>query len=307
MKKDKTQKPKKTTKSSKKNTDIKAKKTSQEPIIIANTIFELTIPWKKVEPTYKKALKKATKNLKLDGFRVGKVPVDIAKKHLDTTRVIETALSEVIPDIYLAEIKRRKLRPLTTPRITPITLAEGNDVVVKVEIAEKPEIKLKDYKKIVKKAKKEAEKSHKDGKEKGQKLDEKHLLDHVYAALIQELRPQVPELLITREVEFQLDDLIQKLKRAGMSFDFYLKQMGVDQRTLANNLATQAVGKMQLMFILDEIAKKEQFEVSEKELDEYFEKKADESMQAHSKDPNYRQYVKELLLRDKMVKHLLEV
>lgn len=304
MKKSKTQTTKKSTQASSKNTRTQKE---PEPIIIGNTAFEVTIPWKKVEPAYQKVLKKAAKTLKIDGFRVGKVPVDIAEKHLDPSKVIEEALQDIIPDIYLKEIKKRKLKPLTTPRITPITLAKDNDVKLKVEIAEKPDIKIDNYKKIVKKAKTEAKKSHQAGEEKGHKLDDKHLLDHVYAALIQTIRPQVPELLITREVEYQLDDLMQKLKRANIDFDAYLKQMGTDHRSLANNLATQAVGKMQLMFILDEIAKKEKFEVSDKELDEYFKEKADASMKAHSQEPNYRQYVKELLLRDKMTQHLLEI
>ncbi len=304
MTKDKTQNRKKSAKNTSKTTGTKK---AEKPIIVGNTTFELTVPWKKVEPAYNKVLKKVAQTIKIDGFRKGKVPPDVAEKNLDPAKIIEEALSDVIPDIYLEEIKKRNLKPLTAPRITPITLAKGNDVKVKVEIAQKPELEIKNYKKIVKKAKEDAKKSHESGKEKDHKLDDKHLLDHVYGSLIREIRPQVPELLVTREVQYQLDDLIQKLKRANIDFQAYLKQMGTDERTLANNLATQAVGKMQLMFILDEIAKKEKLEVSEKELDEYFEKKADATMKTHSKDPHYRQYVKELILRDKMTQHLLEV
>jgi len=301
MTKEKTQKTKKTARTS------KTKTTQQPPIIIGNTFFEVTIAWEKVAPAYQKTLKKVAKKLKLAGFRTGKVPVDMAEKNVDTTKVIEEALPQLLTDIYSAEIKKRQLKPLTTPRITPITLAKGNDVVVKIEIAEKSPINLKKYQKIVQKAKREAKKHHQSTKKKELKLDEKHLLDHIYGALIQAIRPQVPELLITREVEYQLHDLTQQLKRAKIDFDTYLKQMGTNQRQLANNLATQAVAKMQLMFILDEIAQTEKLVVSDQELDAYFEKTADKNMKTHKTESHYRQYVKELLLRDKMVKHLLKI
>ncbi len=297
----------KTQKTKKSRLNNESKKSKQPPIIIGNTIFETTIAWKKVASAYQKTLKKAAKKLKLAGFRTGKVPADVAEKNIDTTKLIEEALQQVLPDVYLVEIKKRKLEPLTVPRITPVTLAKGNDVVVKIEVAEKPTIDVKNYRKITKKAKQAAKKTHQSQTEKPQKLDEKHLLDHIYGALIQTIRPQVPELLITREVEYQLDQLIQRLKQAKIEFDAYLKQMGTDQRQLANNLATQAVGKMQLMFILDAIAKQEKLTINDKELDVYFDKTADQAMKIHKAEPNYRQYVKELLLRDKMVKHLLAI
>ncbi|MBD3250414.1 MAG: hypothetical protein GF381_02490, partial [Candidatus Pacebacteria bacterium] len=131
-----------------------------------NQSFEIILEWSQVEPVYQKVLKQAVTQVKMPGFRKGKAPAKIAENKLDQVKLINLTLQELLPKAYVDQIKSKKIKPLTEPEFKPIKLEKNQDWVVEAVYAIKPEINLKDYQKIVKKAKKEAQKTIKEMEEK---------------------------------------------------------------------------------------------------------------------------------------------
>ncbi|MDF1497744.1 MAG: trigger factor [Patescibacteria group bacterium] len=123
-----------------KNT-IKDLPKSQKEISVEISIEEL-------EKYKDKALNKLSKNVKVDGFRQGKVPKDVAKKEIGDLAIFEEATHEAIEKSYLEIIKENKLEPIGQPKAEITKSAPGNPLEYKIVITNMPEMNLSDYQKI---------------------------------------------------------------------------------------------------------------------------------------------------------------
>ena len=95
-----------------------------------------------------KALSKLAKNIKVDGFRQGKVPKDVAQKQIGDYVIFEEATHIAIEGSYLKTIKENKLEPIGQPKAEIIKAALGNPLEYKIVITIMPEVVLGDYKKV---------------------------------------------------------------------------------------------------------------------------------------------------------------
>lgn len=323
-----------------KKTADSGKNDQQAPSLIApNTKITITIPWEKAQPAYTKARAQVAQTVKIAGFRKGKVPADVAEKMVGTAQIIEKAIESVLPEAYIEAIKKADKKPLTQPSFQAVSLEVGQEWVIEAQIAERPEIKLTDYKKAVKEAKKAAEKAiqtqeaeikktaeqyEKDKKAGTLKAEPGHeghdhspksltaeqkkeiTLQHIYQALIETIKPQIPELLVRHEVEYDLDQLGRQLQAIQMTFDQYLQRRGISQEQLTQQMAMSALGRIQLVFVIDAIASEHKLEVTDTELDNYIEEKVDPNTRAqYGASPEYRNMIRQTLLRQKVADSLL--
>jgi len=260
-------------------------------LIADNTTITVTLPWAKVDEAYQKQLTKFAKNLKTDGFRKGKVPVTLAEKMIDQTKLIQATLEEVFPPAYGKAIEAGKYNPLTQPDVQPKSLEKGEDWVVEAQFAQAPEVKVDGYKKIIEAAKKEADKSWKEQekakakdskedpkadaakaatKEQSAEAEREHLLHTIFKSLVAEFKPAIPELLIRDHTRQELQELEQQLKRVNATIDQFLQQRNQSFSDLTQELAAQTLGKLQLEFVLREIQEDLKITVSDTQIkDEY--------------------------------------
>lgn len=316
----------KTTKTTKKT----PKQVKTQPLITPNTVLTLVIDQKTAAEAYKKTLTKLSKNLKTSGFRKGKVPTNVAEKMLGEDRIIQDALELCVPDAYRALIKKEKKQPLTYPEFNPVSLKKDEDWTLEVHIAEKPEIKLKGYKAIVKKALKTAEKELKqqekdlaqhvkEAKKKGEKhthsheiTDQQrreHRLQVIYKHLIEHVKPKIPELLVKEETRYDLENLSHRLKQMNIKFEDFLQHRGMTFEQLSSELAAGSLGRLQATFIISAIAEEEKIKIEQKDVDEAIEATtADEKLKQQQKaDPRYQSMLVETLLRQRVADHLLNL
>ncbi len=111
------------------------------------------IPFSDFSPFLEEAVSLLSQNLKIKGFRPGKIPREIAKKELRSSEIYEKAAHLVIQNTYNRAIEQNKIKPIGTPKIEVIKIALNNPFVYKAEISVVPEVKLPDYKEIAKKSK----------------------------------------------------------------------------------------------------------------------------------------------------------
>ncbi len=122
-------------------TEIKNLPKSQKEISVEISVEEM-------EKHIDKALDKLAKNIKVDGFRNGKVPINVARKQLGETAVFEEATHEAIETTYLEIIKENKLNPIGHPKADITKSALGNPLEYKIVITIVPDVSLGDYKKV---------------------------------------------------------------------------------------------------------------------------------------------------------------
>ena len=100
------------------------------------------------EKTWTKALdesfKKAQKNVKVNGFRKGKVPRNIFEKNFGIESLYEEAINIVLPDSYTKAIEKDNLIPIIMPKID-IKEVNKKGVTILFTITTKPEVKIKKY------------------------------------------------------------------------------------------------------------------------------------------------------------------
>ncbi len=317
---------KKTTKIAKKT--IAPEATTEKPLISANTVITLTIPAKVAEAAYSKALTKLAKKVSVAGFRKGKVPAKVAEENLKPEAVIEESLQIVIPALYTEELKKSELKPLTYPEFNPISLEKGKDWVVEAYIAVRPDINLNGYEKVAVKAQKDAQKElekqmaemEKHVEEsKGEEHSHSHaepteqekkdyIVQFIYRELVQTIKPQIQELLVKEETRYDLQNLAKQLKQFNIPFEKFLEQRKMTFEQLSNELAAGALARLQIAFVIDEIAKTAKLSVEKTDLDAAFAKVTDENLKKQQEtDPQYLEMMSQTILRQKVAEHLLNL
>lgn len=298
--------------------------TTEQSLIAPNSSLTITIAPEKAQEAYDKTVAKLAKNVKLPGFRPGKVPAKIAQEQLNPEYVIEKALQLVLPEAYEAAIKESGKKPISYPEFKAISVDAGQPWQVEAQFAEDPQIDVKQYKKIsattLKEAKKEWEKQIKEA-DKAKKDDDKSteqtpeakkaqerefLTQQIYAALVKEIKPQIPEILVKQEAQYEVDQLIKQLNMFNMKLEDFLSRRNVTFEAFSSEVTGTALSRLQITFLLGGITKEAKLTVSDEEIQKALAENTDKEFVAKEKDnPEYLSYLKETLLRQKVVDHLL--
>jgi len=101
-----------------------------------------THAWKEAQ---EKAFAKLANNLEIKGFRKGKVPTDIAKKHIDTGSVFNEAINAMLQPAFEEVLREEKLQPFARPSVD-VTKVSDTELQLKFVIVLAPEVKLGAYK-----------------------------------------------------------------------------------------------------------------------------------------------------------------
>ncbi len=98
--------------------------------------------WQKAQET---SFKKAAKNLEVDGFRKGKAPEAIAKKHIRNEHVMMDAVEEIAQAALIAGVDEHKLELVTNPDLS-VEAVSDTQVKLKFLCTVAPEVTLGQYK-----------------------------------------------------------------------------------------------------------------------------------------------------------------
>lgn len=274
-----------------------------KPAPAPNSSLTLVFKWSQVEPTKAKVERRLAKKVKLAGFRQGKVPLVIAQTYLNPEAVIEATLEKLLPDAFVKQVKALPDMPIAPPEYVVKKAEIGQDWQVEAVYAIHPDVKLGNYQQIARSALKEAKLAYQKLLQEQTKTSQTseqapdYLLTAIYRQLVTNIKPLVQELLVRRETQSELNNLFTKLKSLNLSFEDYLKKSQLTMEQLSSEIATQSLGRLQLVFILQAIAKTAQITVTEAELDKQLkEQKTNQSL---------RSMTREHLLRQKIASHLL--
>jgi len=100
------------------------------------------IPKEKLEQEIQARLKRLAGRVKIQGFRPGKVPLNVIKQRYGG-QVHQEALGELIQSSYVEAVKQHKLRPAGMPQIEPVTATDSTQAMTYTATFEVyPEIKI---------------------------------------------------------------------------------------------------------------------------------------------------------------------
>ena len=93
-------------------------------------------------------LRKAAKEVKIPGFRPGKVPAKLLEGYIGEEALLQEALDEMLQPLYIEAINQTEIFPVDRPQIDVLQLKRGEEVKLTVKVTVKPEVTLGQYKGI---------------------------------------------------------------------------------------------------------------------------------------------------------------
>jgi trigger factor len=107
-------------------------------------VLSIAIPTEEVAREEARVLEELRRDLKVPGFRKGKVPARyIEKNYADA--VHDDAVRNLLPAAYEEALVREGISPIGEPKFVNLKAERGESVSVDVEVEVRPEISLKDY------------------------------------------------------------------------------------------------------------------------------------------------------------------
>lgn len=103
------------------------------------------VPAQRIEDEVNKRLQQASKNVRLDGFRPGKVPFKVIRQRFGEG-VRREVIGELMGQTYQEAIMQEKLRPAGQPSIEPKQLDAGKDLEYVAIFEVFPEVEARDLK-----------------------------------------------------------------------------------------------------------------------------------------------------------------
>ncbi|MCC3702174.1 trigger factor [Rouxiella badensis] len=107
----------------------------------------ITVPAESIEKAVKSELAKASKTVRIDGFRKGKVPHHIIEQRYGAS-VRQDVLSDLMQRSFVDAIIKEKINPAGAPNYVPGEYKLGEDFNFTVEFEVYPEVELKDLESI---------------------------------------------------------------------------------------------------------------------------------------------------------------
>lgn len=146
-----------------------------------------------------------------------------------------------------------------------------------------------------------------------QDKEKRRLEDEILDKIItQSTLEEIPDLLIDSEAKKMIEELEQSLNSQGLKFEDYLTHLKKGREDLLLDFIEPAIRRVKSALIIREIAKKINIEATDLEVDQEIEKtlqlyKSNPDVEKQLKHPDYKNYLKNILISRKTIDHLKSV
>ena len=111
------------------------------------TRIKLTVevPFDELQPAVNAAYTKIAQQVRVKGFRPGKVPPRLIDQQVGRGAVLEEAINEAVPGLYGDAVREQEIEILGQPEIEVTKFTDGEELVFTAEVDVRPEIALPEY------------------------------------------------------------------------------------------------------------------------------------------------------------------
>lgn len=234
-----------------------------------NIQITFTIPFEIIKSEQEEVIKEFAKDTEIPGFRKGNAPLDKVAAKIPQATLIEHSLSHILPKALSDVITENKLQIAIYPKFELISAKEGEAWQIKGTTCELPEVTLGDYKKTVEGASRASnlwtpDKGKADVKAEPSREQKEQV---VLKALLDNVKINIPQVLIEEEADSRLSSLLGRLEKLGLALESYLASIGKKAEDLRADYAKQAREAIALDLILSKIAEVENLKISEKDIE----------------------------------------
>lgn len=109
------------------------------------SLLEIEVAPETIDKAFDEVYAEIAKYANIPGFRTGKAPIELVKKHY-SKNAKEEVLKHVIPEAYKNAVEEHGLRPISMPEISEVNFADEKKLSFKAKVTTRPSFKLKNYK-----------------------------------------------------------------------------------------------------------------------------------------------------------------
>jgi trigger factor len=117
---------------------------------LSPTRVKLTVevPFEELTPSVDAAYRKVAGQIRIPGFRPGKVPARIVDQRIGRDVVLDEAVNDAIPQFYGQAVEAADVRVLSQPEIEVTSFADGEQLTFTAEVDIRPAIELPELTKL---------------------------------------------------------------------------------------------------------------------------------------------------------------
>ena len=128
-----------------------AGKVAVEKLPDSEVKLTITVPQDKFESNIEKVINKHNSELKVDGFRSGKIPADVIERTVGAEKILYEGAEEAVKEAYINAILDEKIEAIGEPKVQITKVARGNDLEFTAIVGVLPQVKIGEWQGDVKK------------------------------------------------------------------------------------------------------------------------------------------------------------
>ncbi|MFI6393957.1 trigger factor [Nonomuraea sp. NPDC050540] len=120
-------------------------KTAVEELSPTRVKLTVEVPFEELRPSLDAAYKKVAQQVRVPGFRPGKVPARIIEQRFGRAVVLEETLNDAVPKLYGQAVDEVDVFPVSQPDIEVTKIEDGEQIEFTAEVDIRPNFDVPDY------------------------------------------------------------------------------------------------------------------------------------------------------------------
>jgi len=109
--------------------------------------FTVQVAWEKIEEQFSRTVEQYAREVKIPGFRQGKVPIEAVKSRFKEA-IYEDVRTTLLQEAFNEKIKADNLKVVASPEVVKVDSPEGKDLVADIQVEILPDVVIPDLQTI---------------------------------------------------------------------------------------------------------------------------------------------------------------
>src|SRR3984893_451123 len=119
-------------------------KTAVEELSPTRVRLSVEVPFDELKPSLDKAYREVGRQVRIPGFRPGRVPQPVIDRRVGRDVVLTQAVNEAMPDLYAKAVAEGDVSALGQPEVEITKIDDGKELTFTVEVEIRPKFDLPD-------------------------------------------------------------------------------------------------------------------------------------------------------------------
>ncbi len=119
-------------------------KTDVEELSPTRVRFTIEVPFEELKPNLDRAYREVNRQVRVPGFRPGRVPPRVIDQRIGRGAVLEQAVNDAVPEFYGKALEEHDIFALGQPAVEIIKLDDGKELAFTAEVDVRPKFDLPD-------------------------------------------------------------------------------------------------------------------------------------------------------------------